>query len=405
MQEHISSINIIDENDRVVASAIAFHLILFNCKNCLVSTSSYFISFNIALNIACGFLIFGNYARIIFFNRVLRRCPISVVCILSFLFAFCLVSQVRNSDLLTSTVYPYNYVRETFLDFLSYCLPCFLFCSMLQNPHSLLYELYRGAWLLFVISVVSFFLYINNHSSAYEYSMGYAKALGFSIFVFLFLFYEKRKTCYIVASAILLTFLVLCGSRGPLLQIGTLLFMYLLFLKGSLKIYVIKFLVIGTTIFLTIQLNSIALFFINFLERFGIQSRTLMKVSIGSATYDSGRSRYFAKVFDALNESPVLGLGAFGGSVQVGLTHNLYLDIWANFGYFAGSALMIFLFYSLIKIYRLEPSYSLVILFFSMIVFPRGFTGFDFWGSKELWILFGLMVSYYSRLQSRAVFG
>ena len=140
--------------------------------------------------------------------------------------------------------------------------------------------------------------------------------------------------------------------------------------------------------------------FIDLLDRFKIQSRTLRMLSTGVFNNDSGRSVYYDKVFEALNDSPILGLGAFGGSAQVGLTHNLDLDIWANFGYFVGTALIIFMLYSLIKMYRTAPNYSMLVLFFSLILFPRGFIGFDFWASKEIWILFGLIVSYYSHNQS-----
>lgn len=399
MQDQFSNIKYIDDNDKIVASAIAFHLVLMNCKNCLVSTSDFIFSFNTVLNVVCWFLILGNYGRIVFFKHVLNRCPTSVITILSFLFVFCLVTQINNPDLLTSTIFPYNYVRETVVTFLSYCLPCFVFCSVLQCPHSLLHALYKRVWILFIFSLVSFFLYTNGHSSSYDYSMSYANALGFSIFIFLFLFYERRKFCYAVASVVLLTCLIICGSRGPLIGIISLLFIYLLSPNGNLKVLLVRIISVLATIFLILQQGVITSNLISILDGFGIESRTLRMFSTGIINNDSGRTLYFSKVFDALNDSPVFGLGAFGGSVQVGLTHNLYLDIWANFGYIAGSVLILFSFYSLLKIWKTFPTYSLVIVFFSVIIFPRGFVGFDFWGTKELWILFGLMVSYYSRPQ------
>ena len=400
MDNNLSTCNYINENDKIVASAIAFHLVLMNCKNCLSSTSAFFFSINTALNITCWLLILGNYARIVFFKHVLSKCPISVITILSFLLVFCLVTQMNNPDLLTSTVFPYNYVRETFIMFLCYCLPCFVFCSVLQNPHTLLQALYQRVWLLFIFSVISFFLYISSHSSSYEYSMSYANALGFSIFVFLFLFYEKRKSRYVTAAAILFMCLIMSGSRGPLIGISALFIFYFFSLKGNIKVYFVRITFGFVTLFLFIQYSMITSSFISFLDKFNVQSRTLKLLSTGSMNYDSGRSIFFDKVFESLNDSPILGLGAFGGSVQVGLTHNLYLDIWANFGYFVGTALIIFMFYSLVKIWKNNPAYSLVIIFFSIMIFPRGFWGFDFWASKELWILFGLMVSYYSRSQS-----
>lgn len=399
LKNSFHNIECLDEVDRAVASAIAFHLVLMNCKNCIVSTSTFFLDFNTFLNIFCWALIFGNYLRIVVLKNVLAKVPSFVVVILAFLFVFCMVSQIGNTDLLTSNIFPYNYVRETYVTFLSYCLPCFVFTSVLNNPHSLLLSFYRYAWVLFIVSIGSFFLYIGGHSSSYEYSMSYANALLFSIFIFLFLFYESKKYFYIVFALLLTACLLICGSRGPLIGILSLLFVYFISIKGSLKVYFVQIMSFFSVLLLIVQQSEIINFFVNLLDKFNIQSRTLRMISTGIMTDDSHRSDYFKAVFDALNDSPLFGLGAFGGSVQVGLTHNLYLDIWANFGYFIGSAIILFMFYSLIKIFRTAPNYSLVILFFSVNIFPRGFVGFDFWASKELWVLFGLIVSFYSRLQ------
>lgn len=401
MKNNLYNNGCIDEIDRVVASAIAFHLVLMNCKNSLAATSSFFFEYNTILNIVCWLLIFCNYLRIIFFKNVLCRTPSSTIIVLCFLFSFCFVSQIHNPDLFTSIEFPYDYVRKTFIDFLSYSLPCFIFCSLLRNPNALLSAFYRMAWILFVFSVFAFFLYISSHSSSYEYSMSYANSVGFSIFVFLFLAYESKKIYHIIASIILMICLIICGSRGPLISIASLLFVFFLSLKGSLNVYFLRMTAFLVFLFLIIQQSFFTSSFIEFLDKFNVQSRTLRMLSTGVMNNDSGRSIYFSKVFEALNESPVLGLGAFGGSVQVGLTHNLYLDIWANFGYFAGTFLIIFLFYNLFKIYRASPNYSFIILFFSLIIFPRGFIGFDFWASKELWILFGLIVSFYSQQNTR----
>lgn len=390
----------INERDKVIASAVAFHLVIMACKNCLVSTSAFFNSFNTALNIICMLLIFGNYARIIFFKNSLNRLPLPVILTLSFLFIFCTITQLKNPDLLTSSYFPYNYVKETFVMFLSYSVPCFIFCSVLKNPVSLLLALYKYAWVMFIVAISSFILYILGHSSSYEYSGSFSKNMVLFVFVFLFLFYERKKICYIVVSILLCFIMVICGSRSPLIPIAVLILIYLYSLKGSIKFTIIKSMFAVAIILTITMLNTITSLFVDLLGSCGIESRTLRMLSTGMITYDSGRSVYFEKIFDALNNSPLLGLGAFGGSVQVGLTHNLYIDIWANFGYFAGTALMLFILFNLIKIFRVNQNYSLTILFFSVIVFPRGFTGFDFWATKELWILFGLMVSYYSRSQS-----
>ena len=95
----------------------------------------------------------------------------------------------------------------------------------------------------------------------------------------------------------------------------------------------------------------------------------------------------------------MLGLGAFGGESVVGLTHNLFLDIIANFGYLYGIVLIAATVVKSIRNILLEgnSSYGLLLMVFFSMVFPIATFSGSFWGTKELWILFAL-VQYYDKL-------
>lgn len=385
-----------EEMDIIISSAIAFQLILMTCKNSLVSTSVFFFNINTPLNVFCWCCILGNYARILIFKKAFSVIPFNSFVVFVVLMLFCLVSHAVNPELFVSRAYPYDYVWKSLIEFLGYSLPIFFFSSALKNPSLLLCSFYRNCWLLFGVETIGFLLFISGGAAANEYSMTFGNTLLFSFFVLSFCIYNEKKFYYIIPAGILIVYTLLCGSRGPLLSIAALLFCFILSMKSNLKKYLIFF-VCGTFIMsFLLQYESIVMELISFLEKFGIKSRTLSMIIYGNITSDSGRSLYFDQVFEALNNSPVLGLGAFGGNAIVGLTHSLYLDIWANFGYFAGSFLMCFIFYNLVKIAKDEPNFRMIILFYSIMVFPRGFSAYQFWGAKEIWILLGLIVSYYS---------
>jgi O-antigen ligase len=132
------------------------------------------------------------------------------------------------------------------------------------------------------------------------------------------------------------------------------------------------------------------------MEALGLSSRTLNYLIGGNISYDSGRGEIYDNLIKAINQSPLLGLGAFGGEVAVGLSHSTYLDIFANFGYVFGSVFIVIIFCQIYKILSREKESSLgkIFLIFSTMVIVRGFFGGGFWSEKELWILFGIMINY-----------
>ncbi len=389
----------IDESDKVIASAITFHLVLMTCKNSLVATSKIFFDINIVLNIVCWLSIFFNYARVFLFKNIASKIPLPSYMILALLSLFCLISHIVDSNLFFSSDFPYNYVQKSLIDFLSYSLPVFLFTSALENPTYLLECFFSKRWILFAFGIIGFVFFTFSSGQNFDYSMSFGTSLLFSIFLFFFSFYKTNDKLDCFAGILLVVCLVLCGSRGPLISIAVLSMFFALTRTKSLKSYILLVPCCVCLCVLFLFKETLLPSIVSLLENFGIRSRTLHMMLVGSISYDSGRSTYFNHVFEALNESPVLGLGAFGGNRVVGITHNLYLDIWANFGYFVGSILMLCLLYNLVKIAKGEPSFRNPILFYSIMMFPRGGSAYEFWGSKELWILFGLIVSYYSRLE------
>ena len=126
----------------------------------------------------------------------------------------------------------------------------------------------------------------------------------------------------------------------------------------------------------------------------GLTSRTLEMLAKGDIANDTGRIEIYEKLLEKLNCHPLTGLGAFGGESVVGLSHSLYLDIFANFGYIVGSVLIIALFVGIVVICIRDrkTSRAVLLLIFLIILLTRGLFDESFWGAKELWIIMALII-------------
>ena len=142
--------------------------------------------------------------------------------------------------------------------------------------------------------------------------------------------------------------------------------------------------------------QKLIMYVIEVLGKHNVNSRTLNLIIGSKAFYDSGRNEIYSKLLYELNKSPFLGLGAFGGEATVGLTHSLYLDIFANLGYFFGTCFILYISAKGFKILKLErkTTYAIFLLILIIMVFPRGFFSESLWGCKELWMIIGMYLAY-----------
>ena len=132
------------------------------------------------------------------------------------------------------------------------------------------------------------------------------------------------------------------------------------------------------------------------MERIGFSSRTLTKMLSGSITSSSGRDVIHQRLIDKLAQSPIIGYGAFGAvKILDGiLAHNLFLDIWATFGYIVGTVIIGYLVYFTIRniwLYR-ETAYGELVAIFAFMVWPKAFVGGSVWTTTQLWMLIALFI-------------
>jgi hypothetical protein len=131
----------------------------------------------------------------------------------------------------------------------------------------------------------------------------------------------------------------------------------------------------------------------------GFSSRTLNKLILGVEEFadDTGRSSIRKDLIKEINTSPFWGFGAFGDSYLLDgvQAHNIFLSLWADFGYIMGSLILLYYLYMTIRSYHKykNTSYLELILVFSFLIWPRAYISSGFWLSKELWILLALFIA------------
>lgn len=387
-----------------LSRVIVFHIYFMQCKNMLVSTCALY-NYNGALNAAALIIIAFLYVRLALRWQLLRHIKKETLIALLLIILFWLLSFAADPRLFVTSDSTYKFVLRNLRLFAAYCLPLFAAVSSLHNTDELLERLYRYLPFSFAVGILAAVLsQIAPMDGPEAYSMSYGSNLLLTCVLLLFFDLKCHRmrniVCFVLATGLIVTM----GNRGPLVSIFALLVYYAL-RKKKTKTYTILMTVgLALAICIVFFYKSILAAVISVLARFGITSRTLLFLENDLITYDSGRNEFHEGVIGALSRSPILGLGAFGGEKTVGLTHSLYLDILANFGYIFGVLFILLLLWRIIAVIRSAPksSCSDLILMMAIISFPRGGFNGSFWSEWELWFIMGLLIAKGSVLAGKA---
>ena len=159
--------------------------------------------------------------------------------------------------------------------------------------------------------------------------------------------------------------IIAVGSRGPAI-VFSLCILYDFFVNNR------KYLLI---LILSLSfLFSISNYLFLEIEKIGIKSRTLFLLLEGKISSDSGRKDIYNVIINKIYESPLIGSGLYADRTILGGTsgaysHNLFLEVYLNFGIIIGSILLLYLFLKTIITY-IKIGYNeriLLVLFFIQI--------------------------------------
>lgn len=192
----------------------------------------------------------------------------------------------------------------------------------------------------------------------------YSMSFGYSmLFPVLFLLYT-RKTVFAFVALILSIVILLLGSRGPLITIVLFVIFQKIFLsKRKDKVY---FLIIGA--FLLFFLFPI---FIEYVSLQNIESRTLNLLLSGETiSHDSGRNLLYNIAIKKIVDNPFWGYGVFADRIYCGgiYCHNLFLELFIDFGCVIPILIILFALLKFIHLYRhLDIEELQLVLLFSLL--------------------------------------
>lgn len=245
-------------------------------------------------------------------------------------------------------------MSEGFKFTLCICLPIFLCFVSIQNMRIF----FRVAFCLSALTAfigliyVTMFLTGNLPMKETVYDMGLGYAL---LFPALYFFWHKGTVSTFVAVALTIIILLL-GSRGPLVPIA----LFLIFQRFMLGSASEKWVLVLAILVIIASFGVI----VNLMQDMGIESRTLYLLAEGAADSDSGRGDIYDIVSLKISESPIWGYGVFADRVFVNgiYCHNLFLELFIDFGCFVPLIIMFLIAVYVIKLLKFLSSDELLFL-------------------------------------------
>lgn len=220
------------------------------------------------------------------------------------------------------------------------------------------------------------------------------------------LYYTFTKFNFIHLTSALLSLFIIsaAGCRGALVSYFVFIIIHiyrqLKIHPNSKQIKILKYIVVlgGLLIFLG-GLSDIE-FISAWFEELGISSRAITMINDSSFFEDNARDNIRMAIWKGIEGNP-FGYGLFGDRYLTALyynegveyAHNLFFEIWAEFGLFFGSFMLVYLFRKILKLYFLKIDTSILAML--TILIPYGISRLMFSGTYlndiEFFIIVGII--------------
>ena len=390
---NISKINFNGENRRALIIILAF----------FYSTVFYYIQYVLSKNNILSYLIpiiFILVIGICFFYcaqrghlRFLKLRDILFLFAVLLAIIFSIMTDVDNKNIIID-----RYLRIFFIESVPYFLIAFVF--MTGDKHQKLIEAFTIFSIFLGVLYVLYMKFIGNPEALSEDNMGLSyNYLPIVILSFIFLLIKKRgRLINAISFFVGLILLVSFGTRGPIVIILSFCFLSFIhfFVNSNIKGKMVWFLVlIVLLIFLAFEFKNIITLLSMFLEKIGMSTRVLDKITQNSIFVDSDRSNITNVVIELIEKKPLTGYGIGGEWKYLNWNaHNMYLSIFQNLGIVIGLLVVIVPLFLSIKAFCIEKNCFIkyMILGWIAIVFVQGFFGGDYL-SKDMFFLIGLSVA------------
>ena len=301
-------------------------------------------------------------------------------------------------------IYPKNapIIEENLVRILIYALPM-LFVGACYAHESHKQVLYWASLLGFLATLLHRIMKLMRGDDLTDYDMDAAYKILPSVTYLIYYAFTNKKLRNWVIAAVGFLFVFSYGTRGPILC-QTVFLAACVFMKvrnsKSAAAKVATVVVIAVAVFLLLSgdaMVEIAEALAKQFSKWGFSTRIFDVFLAGQFTEGSGREAMYAKIIEAINEKPLFGHGLLGDQMILGggaagyYAHNLFLELWCQFGILFGTALILyFIGRPLVAIYKQRADKDLQL--FLWMMFCINFVKLMFSGTYTVETMFFFML-------------
>ena len=303
--------------------------------------------------------------------------------------------------------YEYWYTRSDY-GVLNYVLKpnngifLYLFIRLVNDPKKIIKIIKTSAWPIYlyygyqVMQAIARGYWVDTSNKGYEIHMSYNLSLGYNVLLFVLPFLysalEEKKRPDLIGALIGIGIILVAGSRGPFLDIGLFLAIYVLlkFSRSKKKLF-LAFSIIAGSILLWIAYPYLISLLAHLLEKLNLSSRMISKLASGEVLDDSNRRNIWNAAVEMIKQNP-FGYGAMGSRhviyryIYVAHPHQFFLEVLIDFGVVFGSAIILWLAVKTVKLFSMKGQDEWKAVF--LIFFARAcqlLVSLTFWHSIGLW--------------------
>lgn len=275
-------------------------------------------------------------------------------------------------------------------------LPCLILFLCITNYQHLVLEMTRYGRIIALVAIIMFLIKMTiSKGSDYEDNMGFANALVVPSLFLINDYYVYRNKMSLMCILCMMGIGLAVGSRGALFCMGVYFLSFFARGIGQGKYQKRTLLFVLMLMILLINYRGILMLVNSILESKGIHSRTIW-IILNDIGHLSGREDIYSQINDALNSHPLMIRG-IGGSFSITGTfaHNVFLEIFCEFGAVVGSVVSVSLFVLILQsilFFNRNGIYEVLIVMMFSASIPRLMFSGSIWSSTELWIWLSLLL-------------
>lgn len=260
--------------------------------------------------------------------------------------------------ILHSTIFPENTIpimREAPRFLLPVIIPSALCIMTIKNIDVVSDLAYFMAWISAILALVYVVFFFLGFFIIEEYNMNFT----FSCLLPMLVLYNRKQFKPVLFSIFLFLVILAIGSRGGAI-VFLLFILFDLFRSRSKFRWVVV--LGGITAILLMPVFQV------FIGSYGLSSRTLIRLESGEIATSAGREVLYPMFINLLLDNPIMGIGLYGDRLHTdnSYCHNLFLEIFLNYGIIIGTVIIVGVAFYFLHTYRkLKGEYrNLLLIFF-----------------------------------------